>query len=210
MIVRLPHPGPRKPNEPPPRPRRRGLRIGLGSRAWRILKAGRAEIRLAGRCLIRCEMGALRNKTPRRQPLFRAVKPGNESLGRGRHLAISLSCGEAGSQKTLMDLFRRLIFFSSAPGERAASSQVPCAAECAQRASQSPDSCRRGRVPTSVTLSDQLEGVGSIVVGPVPSVERALKAIESDREIEAALDVNLGGVKVRRRAFSPQCAGGST
>jgi CheY-like chemotaxis protein len=47
----------------------------------------------------------------------------------------------------------------------------------------------------AVTLSDQLEGVGSIVVGPVPSVERAMKAIESDPEIDAAiLDINLGGV----------------
>jgi CheY-like chemotaxis protein len=49
----------------------------------------------------------------------------------------------------------------------------------------------------AATLSDQLEGVGSVVVGPVPSVERAMKAIESDPEIDAAiLDVNLGGVKV--------------
>jgi CheY-like chemotaxis protein len=46
----------------------------------------------------------------------------------------------------------------------------------------------------AATLSDQLEGVGSIVVGPVPSVERAIKAIESNPEIDAAiLDVNLGG-----------------
>jgi CheY-like chemotaxis protein len=47
----------------------------------------------------------------------------------------------------------------------------------------------------AVTLSDQLEGVGSIVVGPVPSVERAIEAIESEPEIDAAiLDINLGGV----------------
>jgi CheY-like chemotaxis protein len=46
----------------------------------------------------------------------------------------------------------------------------------------------------AVTLSDQLEGVGSIVVGPVPSVERAIKAIESDPRIDVAiLDINLGG-----------------
>jgi CheY-like chemotaxis protein len=46
----------------------------------------------------------------------------------------------------------------------------------------------------AVTLSDHLEGVGSIVVGPVPSVERAIKAIESDPQIDAAiLDINLGG-----------------
>jgi CheY-like chemotaxis protein len=48
----------------------------------------------------------------------------------------------------------------------------------------------------AITLSDQLEGVGSIVVGPVPSVERAIKAIESDSKIDAAiLDINLGGVR---------------
>ena len=46
----------------------------------------------------------------------------------------------------------------------------------------------------ATTLSEQLEGVGSIVVGPVPSVERAIKAIESNPEIDAAiLDINLGG-----------------
>jgi CheY-like chemotaxis protein len=46
----------------------------------------------------------------------------------------------------------------------------------------------------AVSLSDQLQGVGSIVIGPVPSVEKAMKAIESDSKIEAAiLDVNLGG-----------------
>jgi CheY-like chemotaxis protein len=47
----------------------------------------------------------------------------------------------------------------------------------------------------AITLSNQLEGVGSIVVGPVPSVERAMKAIESEPELDAAiLDINLGGV----------------
>jgi CheY-like chemotaxis protein len=46
----------------------------------------------------------------------------------------------------------------------------------------------------ATTLSDHLESVGSIVVGPVPSVEKAIKAIESNPEIDAAiLDVNLGG-----------------
>jgi CheY-like chemotaxis protein len=46
----------------------------------------------------------------------------------------------------------------------------------------------------ATTLTDQLEGVGSIVVGPVPSVEKAIKAIESTPEIDAAiLDLNLGG-----------------
>ena len=35
------------------------------------------------------------------------------------------------------------------------------------------------------TLSDQLEGVGSIVVGPIPSVEKAIKEIgEALREAE--------------------------
>jgi CheY-like chemotaxis protein len=46
----------------------------------------------------------------------------------------------------------------------------------------------------ATTLSDQLEGVGSIVVGPVASVERAIKALEANPAIDAAiLDVNLGG-----------------
>lgn len=46
----------------------------------------------------------------------------------------------------------------------------------------------------ATTLSDQLEGAGSIVVGPVASVETAIKAIESNPEIDAAvLDFNLGG-----------------
>jgi len=47
----------------------------------------------------------------------------------------------------------------------------------------------------AITLSDQLEGVGSIVTGPVLSVKQAMKTIESDPEIDAAiLDINLGGV----------------
>lgn len=46
----------------------------------------------------------------------------------------------------------------------------------------------------AMTLSDHLEGVGSVVVGPIPSVEGAIKAIESDPEIDAAiLDLSLGG-----------------
>jgi CheY-like chemotaxis protein len=46
----------------------------------------------------------------------------------------------------------------------------------------------------AATLSDHLEGVGSIVIGPVPSVEKAMKVIASNSKIEAAiLDVNLGG-----------------
>jgi CheY-like chemotaxis protein len=47
----------------------------------------------------------------------------------------------------------------------------------------------------ALTLSDHLEEAGSIVVGPVPSVEKAMEAIQSDPKIDAAiLDVNLGGV----------------
>jgi CheY-like chemotaxis protein len=47
----------------------------------------------------------------------------------------------------------------------------------------------------AATLTDHLESVGSIVVGPAPTVEKAIKAIESDPEIDAAiLDVNLAGV----------------
>ena len=46
----------------------------------------------------------------------------------------------------------------------------------------------------ATTLSDQLEAIGSIVVGPIASVERAIKAIELNPEIDAAvLDLNLGG-----------------
>ena len=47
----------------------------------------------------------------------------------------------------------------------------------------------------AMMLRDGLEDVGSFVVGPVPSVEKALKAIAADPDIDAAiLDVNLGGV----------------
>jgi CheY-like chemotaxis protein len=46
----------------------------------------------------------------------------------------------------------------------------------------------------AMTLSEHLEEVGSIVVGPVSSVEKAIKAIESNQQIDAAvLDINLGG-----------------
>ena len=46
----------------------------------------------------------------------------------------------------------------------------------------------------AMTLSEHLEEVGSIVVGPVSSVEKAIKAIESNQQIDAAVvDVNLGG-----------------
>ena len=47
----------------------------------------------------------------------------------------------------------------------------------------------------AATLSDQLEDAGSIVLGPVPSVDKAIKIINSESQIDAAvLDVNLGGV----------------
>ena len=53
----------------------------------------------------------------------------------------------------------------------------------------------------AVMLRDHLEAVGSIVVGTVASVETAIKAIESDPKIDAAvLDVNLGGVLAYRVA----------
>jgi CheY-like chemotaxis protein len=46
----------------------------------------------------------------------------------------------------------------------------------------------------AMTLSEHLEEVGSTVVGPVSSVEKAIKAIESNQQIDAAvLDLNLGG-----------------
>jgi CheY-like chemotaxis protein len=45
----------------------------------------------------------------------------------------------------------------------------------------------------AMTLHDALERVGSVVVGPVPSVEKAIKAIASNPDIDAAiLDMNLG------------------
>jgi CheY-like chemotaxis protein len=47
----------------------------------------------------------------------------------------------------------------------------------------------------ATSLVDALENAGSIVVGPVPSVDKAIKTIESDPHIDAAVvDVNLGGV----------------
>ena len=47
----------------------------------------------------------------------------------------------------------------------------------------------------AMSLQDALENAGSVVVGPVPSVDKAIKTIESEPHIDAAiLDVNLGGV----------------
>lgn len=47
----------------------------------------------------------------------------------------------------------------------------------------------------AMSLQDALEEAGSVVVGPVPSVDKALKQIEAEPHIDAAvLDVNLGGV----------------
>ena len=47
----------------------------------------------------------------------------------------------------------------------------------------------------AMSLQDALESAGSVVVGPVPSVEKAIQTINSEAQIDAAvLDVNLGGV----------------
>ncbi len=47
----------------------------------------------------------------------------------------------------------------------------------------------------AMSLRDALESLGSVVVGPVPSVEKAIKTIEAGPDIDAAIvDVNLGGV----------------
>jgi CheY-like chemotaxis protein len=47
----------------------------------------------------------------------------------------------------------------------------------------------------AMSLQDALENAGSIVLGPAPSVDKAIKTIESEVHIDAAvLDVNLGGV----------------
>lgn len=47
----------------------------------------------------------------------------------------------------------------------------------------------------AMSLQDALENAGSVIVGPVPSVDKALQTIQSEAQIDAAvLDVNLGGV----------------
>jgi CheY-like chemotaxis protein len=47
----------------------------------------------------------------------------------------------------------------------------------------------------AMSLQDALESAGSVVLGPVTSVDKAIKAIESEPQIDAVvLDVNLGGV----------------
>jgi len=47
----------------------------------------------------------------------------------------------------------------------------------------------------AMTLKEWLESAGYVVVGPVPSVEKALKLIDSESVINGAVvDVNLGGV----------------
>ena len=44
----------------------------------------------------------------------------------------------------------------------------------------------------AMSLQDALENAGSVVVGPVSSVDKAIKTIESEAHIDAAvLDVNL-------------------
>ena len=46
----------------------------------------------------------------------------------------------------------------------------------------------------AMNLQDALESVGSVVLGPVPSVDKAITTIDSESNIDAAvLDVNLGG-----------------
>jgi CheY-like chemotaxis protein len=46
----------------------------------------------------------------------------------------------------------------------------------------------------ATSLQDALEDAGSIVLGPASSVDKAIKTIDSEGHIDAAvLDVNLGG-----------------
>ena len=46
-------------------------------------------------------------------------------------------------------------------------------------------------------LRRELEGVGAVVLGPEPSVRRALARVDAESRIDAAiLDVNLGGESV--------------
>ncbi len=43
-------------------------------------------------------------------------------------------------------------------------------------------------------LQEALENAGSVVVGPVPSIDKAIQTIDAEPHIDAAvLDVNLGG-----------------
>ena len=47
----------------------------------------------------------------------------------------------------------------------------------------------------AMSLAEALQDAGSIVLGPVPSVDKAIKKIESEPHIDGAVvDVNLGGV----------------
>ena len=47
----------------------------------------------------------------------------------------------------------------------------------------------------AMSLADALENAGSVVVGPAPSVDKAIQTINSEPRIDAAVvDVNLGGV----------------
>jgi CheY-like chemotaxis protein len=47
----------------------------------------------------------------------------------------------------------------------------------------------------AMSLQDVLETAGSVVVGPVNSVDKAIQTIDSEPHIDGAvLDVNLGGV----------------
>jgi CheY-like chemotaxis protein len=42
-----------------------------------------------------------------------------------------------------------------------------------------------------------LEAVGAVVIGPVPSVERAMKLLQTEENVDAGvLDINLAGEKV--------------
>jgi len=46
----------------------------------------------------------------------------------------------------------------------------------------------------AMSLQENLELAGCVVVGPVPSIEKAVKLIESESQLDAAVvDVNLGG-----------------
>jgi CheY-like chemotaxis protein len=47
----------------------------------------------------------------------------------------------------------------------------------------------------AMSLADALQDAGSIVLGPVPSVAKAIKTIEAEPHIDGAVvDVNLGGM----------------
>ena len=48
----------------------------------------------------------------------------------------------------------------------------------------------------ALSLTDALQNIGAVVVGPFSSIKRSMEAVDSNQKIVAAvLDINLGGTK---------------